>query len=53
MSHFTIPRGGLFGAAALLAVAAGGVVFTISEWRRRITRRYGRQTAGTQDPLLV
>ncbi|KPH66450.1 efflux RND transporter periplasmic adaptor subunit [Novosphingobium sp. ST904] len=33
MSHFTIPRGGLFGAAALLAVAAGGVGFTISEWR--------------------
>ncbi|KAH2846531.1 hypothetical protein KXW36_008352, partial [Aspergillus fumigatus] len=33
MSHFTIPCVGLFGAAALLAIAAGGVGFTVAKWR--------------------
>ena len=33
MSHITINRGWLLGAAALLALAAGGIGFTMAEWR--------------------
>lgn len=57
MSHVTINRGWLFGAAAILALAAGGVGFTLADLGQGATERTSSQPTGRKilywyDPMM-